>query len=348
MNSSRGRVKQRTTGALDRTVYQKLLGDIRVIYENARRALIRAWWLIGRRIVEDEQAGSPKAPFGSGLLRRLARDLTGAHGRGFSYSNLKNMRRFYLDSPNRQPAGDLSVAHRIELLPVRDPQRRRQLEKRARREGLKRDEVRALVRAENSNRERKAAPPSLPRLLTPVRGRLDTHPIVEKGGTLYLDMGFRNYRRLTPARAPHFKKGSIVRILPDGGLRALSGATPKDLYTYEAKLDRIYDGDTQWYFIFTDRRAARDMRNDKLRLRGIDCPELTTSAGRAAKKFVEELFSRTVKITVTTTKPDKFDRYLSDIFLLEKDGAWIFLNNELLKNGHARLYGDPQPEDWGH
>lgn len=328
-------------------VYKKLVREIGAIYEGARRALIRAWWLIGRRIVEDEQAGSPKAPFGSGLLLRLARDLTRAHGRGFSYSNLKNMRRFYLESPNRQPAGELSATHRIELLSVRDSKKRRQLEKRVLREGLNRNQVRALVRAENSNRERKVTPPSAPMLLTPVRGRLYTHQIVEKGGAIYLDLGFRNYRRLTPAQAAHFKKGGIVRILPDGGLRALSGATPKDLYTYEAALDRIYDGDTQWYFIFTGRREARGMRNDKLRLRGIDCPELATSAGRAAKKFVEELSGRAVKITVTTTKPDKFDRYLSDIFLLQKDGAWLFLNNELLKNGHARLYGDPQPEDWG-
>jgi endonuclease YncB( thermonuclease family) len=89
------------------------------------------------------------------------------------------------------------------------------------------------------------------------------------------------------------------------------------------------------------------MKNDKLRLRGIDCPELKTSAGKAAKKFVEELFSRAEGVTVTTTKPDKFDRYLSDIFLRMKDGTELFLNNELLAAGHARLYNDPKPEDWG-
>lgn len=339
--------KYRTMGALDRTAYQKLLRDIGEIYEDARKALIKTWWLIGQRIVKVEQGGSPKAPVGSRLLKRLSRDLTREHSRGFSYTNLKNMRRFYLDNLNRQPAGDLGVAHHVELLPVRDPKKRRQLEKLVLRKGLNRDEARSLVRAENSNRERKASPPSAPRLLTPVRGRLDTHQIVEKGGALYLDLGFRNYRRLTPAQAAHFKKHDLVQTLSGGGLRALAGAAPKDLFTYEAALDRIYDGDTQWYFIFTGRREARGMRHDKLRLRGIDCPELATSAGRAAKKFVEELFGRSVKITVTTTKPDKFDRYLSDIFLLEKEGAWLFLNNELLKNGHARLYGDPQPGDWG-
>ena len=159
-------------------------------------------------------------------------------------------------------------------------------------------------------------------------------------------MGFRIHLRLTPAQAAHFKKGDIVGMLPDEGLHKLSDATTNDLYTYEAELDHVYDGDTQWYFIFTDRRDARGMKNDKLRLRGIDCPELNKPGGKAAKKFVEELFSRTVKLTVTTTKPDKFDRFLSDLFLRLKDGTEIFLNNELLKHGHARLYGDPKPEDW--
>lgn len=112
------------------------------------------------------------------------------------------------------------------------------------------------------------------------------------------------------------------------------------------ELDRVHDGDTQWYFIFTDRREARGMRNDKLRLRGIDCPELGKARVRAARQFVKKLFGRAVKVTVTTTKPDMFDRYLSDIFLAMKDGTELFLNNELLKRGHARLYGTPKPEDW--
>jgi len=89
------------------------------------------------------------------------------------------------------------------------------------------------------------------------------------------------------------------------------------------------------------------MRNDKLRLRGIDCRELSASRGRACREYVQELLGRAVKLTVATTKPDKFDRYLSDVFVGLEDGTEIFLNNELLKKGYARLYKDPKPEDWG-
>lgn len=333
--------------SLTQTDYKKLVRDIGGIYEDARKALVGAWWRIGRRIVEVEQAGSAKAPFGSGLLERLSLDLTREYGRGFSYTNLKNMRRVYLASPNRQPAGDLTVAQRVELLSVPDPKKRHLLEKRVLRQGLSRNQVRELVHAETSKEPPKPVEPfNPPKLLTPARGKLYTHRIVLKGGGLYIDLGFRNYRRLSPAQAGRFEEGDIVEMLSNSWLRKLSGASVKDLYTYEAELDRVSDADTQWYFIFTSRQEAADMRNDKLRLRGIDSRELAAASGKAAKAFVQDLFKRAVKLTVTTTKPDKFDRYLSDIFLTLEDGTEIFLNNELLKKGYARRYEDPKPEDW--
>lgn len=44
---------------------------------------------------------------------------------------------------------------------------------------------------------------------------------------------------------------------------------------------------------------------EKLRLRGIDCPELNIPKGKAAKRFVERLASQAKSVTITTTKPDK-------------------------------------------
>ena len=50
--------------------------------------LTAAYWLIGRRIVEFEQAGSARADYGTELLKRLAADLTNRFGRGFGPVNL--------------------------------------------------------------------------------------------------------------------------------------------------------------------------------------------------------------------------------------------------------------------
>jgi predicted nuclease of restriction endonuclease-like (RecB) superfamily len=54
------------------------------------------YWEIGHRIVEYEQAGKARAEHGVGLLERLAADLTGRFGRGFSRQNLQQFRHFYL------------------------------------------------------------------------------------------------------------------------------------------------------------------------------------------------------------------------------------------------------------
>jgi predicted nuclease of restriction endonuclease-like (RecB) superfamily len=56
---------------------------------------------IGRRIVEQEQQGADRAQYGRELLKELAARLTGEFGNGFSVSNLRYMRQFYLAYPER-------------------------------------------------------------------------------------------------------------------------------------------------------------------------------------------------------------------------------------------------------
>ena len=56
---------------------------------------------IGRRIVEEELRGGDRAAYGEQIIRTLADRLTGEFGRGFSLSNLKSMRQFYLQNQDR-------------------------------------------------------------------------------------------------------------------------------------------------------------------------------------------------------------------------------------------------------
>ncbi|MDD3801060.1 MAG: DUF1016 N-terminal domain-containing protein [Desulfuromonas thiophila] len=84
-----------------------LSGRISFIIETARNhvrtvvntEMMRAYWEIGREIVEDEQQGEQRAGYGEYLLKNLSRELTTRHGKGFYCSNLKNMRQFYLAYP---------------------------------------------------------------------------------------------------------------------------------------------------------------------------------------------------------------------------------------------------------
>ena len=59
-----------------------------------------SFWRIGRRIVEEEQAGKERADYGRHLIMELSRRLGDEFGRGFSVANLKNFRQFYLTFPS--------------------------------------------------------------------------------------------------------------------------------------------------------------------------------------------------------------------------------------------------------
>ena len=56
---------------------------------------------IGRRIVEEEQRGKDRAAFGQEVIKALAERLTGEFGKGFSRTNLKLLRLFYLQNQDR-------------------------------------------------------------------------------------------------------------------------------------------------------------------------------------------------------------------------------------------------------
>lgn len=69
--------------------------------------MVRAYWLIGRDIVEAEQHGEKRADYGKYLVQNLSAKLTTQFGRGFSVSTLKDIRQFYLVYP------DLEISHAL-------------------------------------------------------------------------------------------------------------------------------------------------------------------------------------------------------------------------------------------
>ncbi|NIO80089.1 MAG: DUF1016 family protein [Candidatus Aminicenantes bacterium] len=71
-----------------------------VSYQTVNFAMVKAYWDIGRVIVEEEQRGKARADYGSYLIKELSKKLSQNLGKGFDISNLKNMRQFYLVFPN--------------------------------------------------------------------------------------------------------------------------------------------------------------------------------------------------------------------------------------------------------
>ena len=110
--------------------YAKLVSQISEIWDEARNkafqtintSLLVANWRTGEYIVEYEQKGEARAKYGDALLVNLSKDLTRLKGKGYSLSNLFNMRQFYLRFPKFQTvSGKLSWSHYLELMKCEDP-----------------------------------------------------------------------------------------------------------------------------------------------------------------------------------------------------------------------------------
>lgn len=90
--------------------YQDVITDIKgiissgreVAYNAANKAMVRTYWHVGKRIVEQEQAGKERAKYGQALIEALADELIKEYGKSFSKRNLQYFRKFYLAFPDEQ------------------------------------------------------------------------------------------------------------------------------------------------------------------------------------------------------------------------------------------------------
>ena len=120
------------------TPNSSMILEIRELMENARKniaqqvntRLLTTYWNIGRIIVEYEQKNQIRADYGKQTLKELSKELTQEFGKGFSWSNLQNMRAFYLAYEKCQTvSGKLSWSHYCELLSISDDNKRSFYEK---------------------------------------------------------------------------------------------------------------------------------------------------------------------------------------------------------------------------
>lgn len=133
--------------------------DIRLILTEARHitaravnsAMVIAYWMIGRRIVIEEQNGEDVATYGEQILKRLSKELEEEFGNGFSYSNLRNMRQFFRTYPDKEicytVCSKLTWSHNRLIMRVADADARLWYIEEAAREGWS---VRQLERNINS------------------------------------------------------------------------------------------------------------------------------------------------------------------------------------------------------
>ena len=89
------------------------------IVSNINTTMTKTYFLIGKRIVEEEQNGNERAEYGENLIKNLSKRLIEEFGKGFSVTNLKQMKSFYIAYKKGQTVSDqfkLSWSHYLILM----------------------------------------------------------------------------------------------------------------------------------------------------------------------------------------------------------------------------------------
>lgn len=323
--------------------------------QKIEQARVQTYWQTGLHIHEHILCHKERAEYGKEVILRLAEDLE--VGDELLYRCLRFAESFPISSARRK----LSWAHYRALMRVGDEKKRLELENRAAKDGWVSRDLEIKIR--NLNWESRAVassgkPPSL--LAVPASGPFYTYPIIRPESIhkevpgLALDNGFSMTTDLQD-RFPscRYPEGTIVTsVKRSKGKYSLSVArcALSALYTYKAYVKKVIDGDT---LKVSFDAGFGEKRGETIRLRGIDCPEINTPEGMAAKRFVERELAPCEFITVKSTRSsrkEKWGRYLGDVFYIparslkasamqsavsSPQSDMIYLNNLLLEKGHA-------------
>ena len=114
---------------IKKDIYQKihdLLHKARQnIISNINSTMTKTYFLIGKRIVEEEQNGNKRAEYGKNLIKMLSKKLIKEFGKGFSETNLEQMRKFFKvygipQTLSEEFQFNLSWSHYLILMRIKD------------------------------------------------------------------------------------------------------------------------------------------------------------------------------------------------------------------------------------
>jgi endonuclease YncB( thermonuclease family) len=333
-----------TYPALFRRVKETLLEGQRSI--EAQK--VQTYWEAGHHILAYLLDGRSRAVRNTEVIERLADDL------GVDQTLLHRCVRFaraYPELPKVAGRQLMSWSHYRELIKISDDKERMSIEKDAAQSGWSSDELAARIKSARPEAEDAQTTATQPervevKPLVPLHGTFYTYRIVKRKAVgaapeLLVDLGFTAFKNVEAKLLSNFSDGDIVASVPKEDAYRFTKAdrTEKDLYTYNAYVERVVDGDTldvrldvgfdMWIF-------------QRLRLRGIDCPELKTKDGDAAKAYVQSLVKEADRVVVRSSRSDNWDRYLADVFIPksgeDNSATDVFLNNLLMETGHAERW----------
>jgi len=113
-------------------------------------------------------------------------------------------------------------------------------------------------------------------------------------------------------------------------------------YEYPVKVTGIHDGDT--IVVDFDLGLGLWLHGQRVRLYGLDAPELNTNPGIQAKNSLQALIAdHDVTVETISDKKDKYGRWLGRIWIKGTGdwcsaGSWCNANEWLVTNGYAKPY----------
>ena len=118
-----------------------------------------------------------------------------------------------------------------------------------------------------------------------------------------------------------------------------------DKYIYKAKLDRVVDGDTVDALIdvgfdiwFKKRIRFKGVDTWESRTRNLEEKALGLKAKARTKELLEKVSSKSGYFRIKSYGLGKYGRVLADVFIQDKKGKTICVNNQLISEGHAYIY----------
>lgn len=258
--------------------------------------------------------------YGKAIIQKLSADLEVSDD--LLYQCLRAYRALKNFDARQNSFSKLTWAHYRAAIRIPDEKKRLKLLEQAAKEGWVSRRLEIEVRnhnwAERVSLSKGKKPSPLPMVCL---GPFYTYKIIRpesihsRAQELLLDLGFSHALEMDLFKEK-FAAETIVTSAEgsrDYSLKKTEGATEDSLYTYKAFVEKVLDGDTlkvEFQLGFGNRQR------ETIRLNHIDCPEIDTPEGKAAKRFVESQLSSCEFITVKSirTRKEKWGRYLGDIF----------------------------------
>ncbi|MBI1977202.1 MAG: thermonuclease family protein [Candidatus Omnitrophica bacterium] len=316
---------------------KQIRGILAQAQERIEREKVETYWQMGRLIHEHILHHKDRADYGKKVIVRLQKDLS------VHETVLRRTIQFYEAFPIHATWRKLSWSHFRALLSVEDDQKRIELAKKADANNWTVQELEAQIRKLTSHKKQLPHTNALSaplKLKTPILGPLHHYQIKNSENlhwnraTLLVDLGFTVYAEAERFELQKIKEGDIVASVKEEhdiyNVKKAKEATRDSLFTYKAFVERVIDGDTLKLQIDL---GFGVWTRQVIRLRGLDAPEIGTKKGMRAKRFLETELGKTAFVLLKSTRSDKYDRYLGDLFTETGE----YLNQKLLDAGFARV-----------